>query len=275
MGTEYRESSVHNHSTLCDGKNSLQEMALAAWKNGIKTLGFSGHSHTPCDLEYCMSPGRTSQYKAEINRLKAQYAGKMDILCGIEWDQFSDDDPHAYEYWIGSVHYICGPRTGNYYEIDWRKSDLRRCIDEEFDGDGLAMAEHYFHQVAQVAAMKPTILAHLDLVKKLNGDGEFFDEESPRYKAAALGALEAAAKAGCLLEVNSGGIYRGYRKDRYPSDELLKEWNRLGGKIILTTDSHDTGSIVWGLDESAEAARQAGFTQVAVLTAKGVEMCDL
>ena len=49
----------------------------------------------------------------------------MDVLCGIEWDQFSDEDPTGYDYWIGSVHYLRGPVTGKSYEIDWRESDLR------------------------------------------------------------------------------------------------------------------------------------------------------
>ena len=34
--------------------------------------------------------------------------------------------------------------------------------------------------------MKPDSLAHIDLIKKLNAEGEFFDEESPRYKACLL-----------------------------------------------------------------------------------------
>ncbi len=50
------KSSVHCHSTMCDGKNTLQEMASAACAQGLETLGFTGHSHTPCDREYCMTP---------------------------------------------------------------------------------------------------------------------------------------------------------------------------------------------------------------------------
>ena len=46
--------------------------------------------------------------------------------------------------------------------------------------------EAYFAEVEKIAAKKPDILGHIDLVKKLNADGSFFDEESPRYKAAAL-----------------------------------------------------------------------------------------
>ena len=40
---------------------------------------------------------------------------------------------------------------------------------------------HLFAEVEKVAALKPDILAHIDLIKKLNANGEFFDEESPRY----------------------------------------------------------------------------------------------
>ena len=90
MAGEYLKSSVHVHSKLCDGKNTLDEIAVTAWRNGLQTLGFSGHSHTPCDLEYCMTQSRTALYKAQIAKLKERYAGKMDILCGLEWDLYSD-----------------------------------------------------------------------------------------------------------------------------------------------------------------------------------------
>lgn len=179
MAGEYLKSSVHVHSKLCDGKNTLDEIAVTAWRNGLQTLGFSGHSHTPCDLEYCMTQSRTALYKAQVAKLKERYAGKLDILCGLEWDLFSDDDPTQYDYWIGSTHYVKGPKTGKYYEIDWREEDLRACIDDDFDGDGLAVAEAYFANVAKVAEKKPTILGHFDLIKKINGDGKFFDENDP------------------------------------------------------------------------------------------------
>ena len=56
------------------------------------------------------------------------------------------------------------------------------------------MVETYFANVAAVAAKKPTILGHFDLIKKVNGSGKFFDESDPRYTAAAHKALEAAAQ---------------------------------------------------------------------------------
>lgn len=51
---------------------------------------------------------------------------KWTSCAGWEWDLFSDDDPYAYDYFIGSAHYVKGPKTGKYYEIDWREEDLAR-----------------------------------------------------------------------------------------------------------------------------------------------------
>ncbi len=268
---DFMKSSVHCHSTLCDGKNTLQEMASAACAQGLTTLGFTGHSYTPCDREYCMSPSRTAQYKATIATLKTEYKGKVDILCGIEWDQFSDDKRTGYDYWIGSVHYLHGANTGKYYEIDFRPQDLRACIEDDFGGDGLAAAEAYFRSVAEVAALGPDILGHIDLIKKLNRDGSFFDEDAPRYRAAALGALEAARAAGCLLEVNTGAVFRGYRDDFYPSGWLLEEWNRMGGRVIITADAHSTDCLTFGYEEAVRQIKAAGFDSVQVLTGAGFE----
>ena len=238
---------------MCDGKNTLQEMASAACAQGLTTLGFTGHSYTQRDREYCMSPSRTAQYKATIAKLKTEYKGKVDILCGIEWDLLSEDKRTGYDYWIGSAHHLYGKNTGKYYEIDFRPQDLHDCIYDDFDGDPLAAVEAYFAEVEKVAAMGPDILAHIDLIKKLN----------------------AAKEHGCLLEVNTGGVYRGYRKDFYPGAWMLGEWQKMGGRVIITSDAHDIGSLTFGFDEAAAAIKAAGFSSVDVLTANGFETQEL
>lgn len=275
MAKEYLLSSVHVHTKLCDGKNTLEELALSAWKAGLKTLGFSGHSHTPHDIEYCMTNARTQLYRAQVAKLKERYAGKLDILCGLEWDLYSDDDPAAYDYWIGSAHYVKGPKTGKYYEIDWREADLAACIQDDFDGDGLAVVETYFANVAAVAAKKPTILGHFDLIKKVNGSGKFFDESDPRYAAAAHKALEAAAQAGCVLEVNTSSVYRGFREDYFPSPAILKEWLTMGGNVTITADAHEAKALTFGFEEAAAQLKELGYTRVLVLGKDGFAPCEL
>ncbi len=275
MAGEYKLSSVHVHSKLCDGKNTLDELAVTAWKAGLKTLGFSGHSHTPCDIEYCMTRSRTALYRAQVAKLKERYAGKMDILCGLEWDLNSDDDPAAYDYTIGSAHYVRGPKTGRYYEIDFRPADLAACIQDDFDGDGLAVVEAYFRNVEQVVAHKPTILGHFDLIKKINGGNKFFDEDAPRYQAAAGAALEAAAAAGVVMEVNTSGVYRGYRKDFFPGEALLRRWRELGGEVLITADAHEAKALTFGYEEAAAQLKDLGYDHVQVLGKDGFAPCEL
>lgn len=275
MADQYKLSSVHVHSKLCDGKNTLDEMAVTAWRAGLKTLGFSGHSHTPCDIEYCMTQSRTALYKAQVAKLKERYAGKLDILCGLEWDLYSDDDPTAYDYFIGSAHYVRGPKTGRYYEIDFREADLAACIQDDFDGDGLAVVEAYFDNVRQVAEHKPTILGHFDLIKKINKGNKFFDENSPRYAAAARAALEAAAANGCVLEVNTSAVYRGYREDFFPGEDILRAWKEMGGEVVITADAHEAKALTFGFDEAAAMLKKLGYDHVQVLGKDGFTPCEL
>lgn len=275
MANEYLLSSVHTHSKLCDGKNTLEEMANTAWRSGLKTLGFTGHSHTPCDLEYCMTQSRTALYKAQIDKLKERYAGKLDILCGLEWDLYSDEDPTGYDYWIGSSHYVYGPKTGKFYEIDWREADLAACIRDDFDGDGLAVVEAYFENVAKLAEKKPTILGHFDLIKKINGDGKFFDESDPRYGKAASRALMAAARNRCVLEVNTSSVFRGFREEYFPSRAILKEWRALSGNVVITADAHTDKALTFHFEEAAAMLRELGYSKVQVLTKDGFTACAL
>ena len=267
--------SVHTHSTFCDGKNSMAEMAAAAFAAGVKHYGFSGHIHTPCpaDVEVCMEADMTA-YRAEAMRLREEYAGRMEILLGVEWDLCSDlPVPGWADYWIGSVHNL---RIGDaYYCVDWKAEELERCREEAFGGDMQAVIGCYYDAVARVAAMKPTILGHIDLITKLNGEGRFFDENAPAYRAAALEALRAADPEATLLEINTGAMARGYRKAPYPALFLLEEWQRMGGRIILTADAHTADGVLFGYGEAISLAKRAGFTKSALLTLDGIVECGL
>ena len=69
----------HTHTTYCDGKNTTEEMILAAINQGFTALGFSGHSHTSIDPSYCMTTDETRRYIDELKALREKYADKTDI----------------------------------------------------------------------------------------------------------------------------------------------------------------------------------------------------
>ena len=112
-------------------------------------------------------------------------------------------------------------------------------------------------------------------LEKLNGKGEFFNESSPRYRDAALNALRQAIKHCAVLEINTGGMARGYRDAPYPALFLLREWRSMGGQIILTSDSHSTDTLLYGYDDAEALATAAGFDRTVLLTGRGPVECRI
>ena len=198
---------LHTHTTFCDGANTPEEMVQAALAQGLDCLGFSGHSHTPLDESYCMSPKGTQDYRREISRLKALYRDRLTILCGIEQDLSADLPAVDYDYVIGSAHYL-HPK-GNWFPVDESREILVQAADRFYCGDIYALAEDYFRTVAQVDQVTHCdIVGHFDLICKFNRDGALFDEHHPRYTAARDRAIE-------LLEL-VGIPEAGKRVDEYP-----------------------------------------------------------
>lgn len=267
--------SVHTHTTLCDGKGTPDEMAAAAYAAGVLHYGFSGHSFSPNpdDFGYNLPPD-TSEYRQKVLALRREYAGRMEILLGIEWDSWTEGEPLDYDYWIGSVHAIRDAQ-GNYYAVDNTPEILRDCLDKVFRGDALALAEAYYREVAKMAGRKPVILGHIDLVTKYNEREAFLDETNPRYRRAALDALHCIDPASTLLEINTGAMSRGWRTTPYPAPFLLEEWRRMGGRIIITADAHSPHTILYAYGAAIAAALAAGYKESAILTRNGVRECPL
>ncbi len=262
---------VHTHSRLCDGRDTLADMAAAACAAGAVSFGASGHSHTPIPHDAGVTlPEDLTAYQREVLRLREEYAGRMDVLFGIEWDSLSGGEPpEDLDYWIGSVHNLRDDSRGEYHAVDWDMEELQLCRDRMFHGDIWAMLRRYYAEEAQMARRRPTILGHFDLITKYNGDNALFDEADARYRRAALDALHAADPAATVLEINTGAMARGYRTAPYPALFLLREWREMGGRVILTADAHSADAIAYGCEAAGELAVTAGFREHQLLTKTG------
>ena len=127
--------SVHTHSTMCDGKDTLEDMARAAYEAGAASFGASGHSHTPMPEDAgCVLPSDMTAYRREVLRLREAYAGRMDVLLGLELDNCADVTAEGFDYWIGSVHHLRSP-AGDWYVVDWTAEALEDCLRKGFAGD--------------------------------------------------------------------------------------------------------------------------------------------
>ncbi|HWQ58155.1 MAG TPA: histidinol-phosphatase [Clostridia bacterium] len=268
-------ANLHTHTTYCDGKNTPLEMVEAAVEKGFHTLGFSGHAYTPFDLSCCMSEEGTIAYRAEIARLRERYVGRIEIFLGIENEGALPQPVDGYEFVIGSLH--CLFCDGRYWTLDDTPQKLRRCLDECFGGDFLALAKAYYGALSAYALReKPDIVGHFDLVAKFNESGAFFNPDDPAYRVAALEAVEAIAEAGCIVEINTGAMARGHTAQPYPAPFLIGRLIEMRAPLIVSSDAHDAKSVdaffpeaeallsSLGCREVMELRRNEGFVPVSL-----------
>lgn len=250
-------SNFHTHSIYCDGRDTPAEMAKQAYELGFAALGFSGH-HDPAFSDCGMTPEREAAYRQEVTRLKAEYAGRMEIYCGIEQDILAGRRDPWYEYAIGSVHWI--ENEGRRLSVDWTAEKAWQNIEEVFHGDAAAYAAAYYAMVAQVKEKTGCdIIGHFDLLTKFDEAGRLFREEDTRYRAAVFIALDALCAPGTIFEINTGAMARGYRTAPYPALWILKELCRRHCAVMINSDCHDRQKLTCGFEVARTLAAQAGF----------------
>ncbi len=227
----------HIHTVHSDGKCTPEELILLAIEKGMTHIGFSDHSHTEFDTEYCMSLEGEAAYKAEIRALSEKYKDRIKVYCGIEQDLYSHHKAEGYDYIIGSVHYV--KKDGQYLPVDKSAADLRRAVEEHFGGDPVAYAKEYFASVGRIGEETGAdIVGHFDLLTKFSERDPLFDENDPEYIEAWKRAVDRLLPAVKYFEINTGVIGRGYRSTPYPSPEIREYIKEKGGRFILSSDSH-------------------------------------
>ena len=240
-------NNYHTHSTYCDGRDRPEAMIRAALRLGCEELGFSGHAYVPFD-DCCMTPEGTAAYKAEIRSLAEKYRGRLRVLLGVEQDYFSPLPTDDYDYVIGSVHYLY--KDGGYHTVDHTRAIQERIVREHYGGDYYAMIEDYYALVGQIYEKTLCdVVGHFDLVTKFNEDGSLFDTAHPRYRRAAMDALDRLCAQPVIFEINTGAIARGYRKTPYPEDWILAELRRRKAPLLLSSDCHDRRDLLCGMAE--------------------------
>lgn len=265
---------LHTHTVYCDGKNTAEEMIISAIDKGMTSIGFSGHALTPHDTSYCMSKENTLIYADDILKLRDIYKDKIKIYIGLEQDFFSDIPQIKCDYLIGSVHYVF--KNGEYIPVDESKEILLSGVNRLYGGDIYSFLEDYFSLTADIYdKTRCDIVGHMDLPEKFNADGGLFDRTNPRYKAAYKNALRKLVKQGVIFEINTGAISRGYTDLPYPHKNILTEIAETGGKITVSSDSHDVNTVNFKLNEMCSLAKMCGFKDIYFLTDCGFKPFSL
>jgi histidinol-phosphatase (PHP family) len=268
-----RYSSLHTHTAFCDGADDVETMCRAAFDKGLCALGFSAHApiegKTGIRTGWHLSGGNLEAYLDAVRGAKRRWEGRLPVYLGLEVDYIqglagpADRDIRELgaDYLIGSVHFVVPPK-GPPFTVDGPPEEVERGIREGFSGDGEALAETYRETVAaMIRAGGFDILGHADLVKKNNGPLRFFDPGSAASVRDRGAAARLAGEAGIVVEVNTGGINRGWIGETYPSPAFLRQFREQGVPAVITADAHRAADLDGGYAEARRTLLAAGYTE--------------
>jgi histidinol-phosphatase (PHP family) len=273
-------TSLHTHTTFCDGKDDVETMCRAAWEKGIAAIGFSGHApiyrKTGLKSGWHIPEERLEEYLAHVRAARKRWAGKLPVFLGLEVDYIKgvcgpadrDIQELGLDYLIASVHFLLPP-GGRLFSIDGPMEELAQGVREGFAGDGGAMMEYYWDAVKDmIAAGGFDILGHADLVKKNNQGRRWFNPEAGTYRQKIRETAQAAGKAALVVEVNTGGLNRKKISGTYPSVPLLRLFREAGVPAIITADAHCARELDGHYQKARENLLAAGYAEHALFMGK-------
>lgn len=271
-------TSLHTHTRYCDGKYSAEDMVLAAIGNNMHSVGISTHGPTPFESDWNIKKSEVEKYIKEIQLLKEKYKTSIEIYLGMELDYipgigFDNQVKSLIErldYYIGSLHYLGTFRNGIMWTVDYNIEELLRGINESFGGNKRLAVETYYNLIAEMAYLyEPPIIGHLDLFKKNNKNNIIFDERENWYIDAVDKCLNTIKKTSSIIEINTGGIARGYTAEQYPSDFIIKMIKEKEIPIIINSDAHTTDAIACKYDDMYKLVYNIGIKKSVFLTDAG------
>ena len=247
---KYRVS-LHNHTTLSDGTDTMEDMILGAISKGFTHFAVTDHCETYEYEDQSLKREKYGEYVDEIMRLREKYAARIEIHAGIESERYGElgylnagieDIRKRLDYVVGSVHDT--GRNGNVEVVDAEMILFRKGLKRTYGGHARAFVEDYFkNYIANINELKPEIAGHIDLVKKNNVAGCFFDENSSWYMDLVGDALDAVKKNDCVLEINTGGAFKHGARCIYPSPEIIRMAVDKNIKMTMSSDAHSVDMI--------------------------------
>ena len=103
----------------------------------------------------------------------------------------------------------------------------------------------------------------------MNNRGLYFSTEDPWYLGMIRESANRIAAHGCIVEVNTRGIYKKRCPEFYPSLYMLKALHALKVPVTLSTDAHHPSEIALMWREAETFVREAGYREIMVCGESG------
>ncbi|HEY8500390.1 MAG TPA: histidinol-phosphatase [Clostridia bacterium] len=263
-------ATYHTHSYFCDGAMHPEDYVRAAIDKGFTAIGFTSHAPVLFETDWTMKLSLLNDYIETILHLKEKYKNRIQVYAGLETDYYTNSPDYrgmpGLDYTIGAVHFLYSKTKQRYMALDGTPEEFLETLNTIFSGDVEAMIKAYYSLYAEMLRKRPPDIAgHIDVLKKNNKDDCFFSEKSQWYRLAVEAALNEIKKQGIIVEVNTGGISRGYTTEVYPSVWIMKIMREMGIPIVLNSDAHHPDWIDAYYEKALNMIKSAGYTTQRVL----------
>jgi DNA polymerase (family 10) len=221
---------LHMHTLATDGRNSLEEMVLAAAELGREYIAITDHSQN-LRMVGGLTAERLAAQGLEIDALNERFGGRPRILRGIEADILADGSVDLGPEVLGTLDWVIGSVHSHF---DMPKGEQTRRI---------------------VAAMESRLIDVLG-----HPTGRLLERRAP-YDVDLAAIVDAAARTGVALECNA-------YPDRLDLDDVgCRLARERGAFIVIDTDSHAT-SHLGGIVNGVRVARRGGLEARHVLNTR-------
>ena len=272
----------HTHTTFCDGSDAPEKYVEEALRCGLVALGFSAHGPVPFKTHWNIRERRLGEYCRAVRELQQRYADRIKIRLGLELDFIpgvtvdfaSLKERLDLDYVIGSVHFVKPDNADDLWFIDGPEQGYKRHMETIYANNAERAVTEYYRQIALMAeTQRPDLIGHLDKVK-MHNRGRFFSEEADWYRRLVRETLDAVARAGSIMEVNTRGIYK-KRSSLFPDVWILEECRRRDIPVTISADAHKPEELGLEFDETVQILKDIGYGQIQVLHGKAWEGVEL
>jgi histidinol-phosphatase (PHP family) len=264
----------HSHSLFCDGKAIPEDFIRPAIEQGFPAYGYSSHAPVPFVSKWNMSAEKLQDYLREISRIKTEFSGRIQVYTGLEIDfieglwgfRQTGLKKSALDYFIGSVHYIGQFPDGSHFCFDGQPEDFFRGIAIVYQNDFVKAITSYYHSVMRMTETDvPDVIGHMDKIKMHNSFMPYLNEEEKWYTDLVEETLEVIRQKGCIVEVNTRGLYKHNPPLLYPGKWILERLHQKKIPVMLNSDSHHPDEIKSGFTFAANLLVEIGFKTLRVL----------
>lgn len=264
------KSNFHSHSRFDDGQEELEVYIHEALRRGFKVFGFSAHAPVLFESVWNMKKEDMDEYLSVTRALKEKYKDSIEIYTGLETDFYPDCIDYravkGIDYTIGSVHFLKDEKSGEYLSVDGGPKDFEYSLHQGFGGDIQAFVQAYYGQIRKMLlSMTPSIIGHLDVIRKNNKDNTYFCEDETWYRDEVMKTLEVVSQTGVIVEVNTGGISRGYATQPFPNPWIIEACYHMGIPVMVNSDTHRPDTMDCYYEEAYKLLKRIGFRHQRIL----------